>query len=225
MQFLTYPANFNTEQTGSGVNVSDRSLKTSVVAGTIALAVGGQAIDTVAVITSGASSVGGFTASSTPPNNRSFYLKAVGDRQYTLFQITQQSSNYSLVVVGGRVYRVMLMKLLHYFDSNKFFRSIQPATEDRTGVEHVSLRGNANLQRRAGADVKREIQFEAPFQSRQVYEQILDVQNNHSNFGFVANEIVEPDQCFPAFFSKPIQTPYASWYWKEYTLNFAIKEQ
>ena len=191
------------------------------------LATGGNPTNTLFVVTSGATEVNTFTPN-TPNTDTEFYLVGITGRQYTLYHYPTTFNDIGLNVLGtsGRIYRAMAMLLLDRFDPDQFFSNMGPVRVDRAGVEHISMRGNRSVQRRADASVKREIQFTTSFTSQAEWDIFKFIHENHANFAFVRNPLIHFDEVFPAAFKGDIQYPYAGWDWDAgYSFEFNIAEQ
>ncbi len=223
--FYTFPANMQVAQTGGASVVSDRSLKTSVSAGNITLETGGVSTNTLFLITAGATVVNTFTAN-TPNTATEYYLEPIRDRQYTLYSYTATTADITLDITGGRVYRAMVMSLVHRFGPNRFFSQINPNRGDRAGVVHESIRGNVNVQRRADADTKRQIQYRSALDTSKTDADMLKfIYDTYPNFAFSRNPLIHFDEVFPAYFDGQIGLPYGTWNWEAgYQVTFTIAE-
>ena len=223
--FYDYPSNMQTEQSNANSKiVSDRSLRTSVSAGSYSLATGGRTTNAFFAVTDGATSVNTFTAS-TENTNENFYLESFGGLQYTLHHFTASTSDFSLAVVGGTIYRCIVMNRIHTIPIDQFFSGVEPTRSDPTEVIHESSRGNFSKARHSQSNRKRRIQYEATFVEEDMFSAFNNIVQRYDRFTLARNTEVRYSDVFPCFVEGDISEPYSGWDFNAgVDINFVVQE-
>ena len=229
--FYTFPRNFITAQDDAETRIiCNNNTVQSVGPGSYTLRVGGLRHSAFFTITSGATKVNSFSAS-TQNTDRNFYLEDIGGRQYTLHHYTSSTLPLGINVEGtnSKIYRAMLIHPIIQMDPDQMFTEIDPLQDNsRRDILQESTQGNLSVARHANASSKRVMRYRTGRNFEKDNLDALEALNeNHVNFTFIRNTLMHYNYVFPANFGgEGIRAPYGGWDWNAgYRVSFPIFEQ
>ena len=141
------------------------------------------------------------------------------------------ASNVRLRVSGTdfEIYAIMVLKIGVSIDANNGFTEIYDGMDDRTGEEHITVKGRGSRQPSIG---DQRFKFQVPLvawfeEQKQLYEEFLYWMERNVNFTLVNEFNRNPMQGYPAAFaSLEVTSKYVSYYkGTAETLTFLIKEK
>lgn len=225
LTFYTHPLNFAVAQSTSAARiVSSRNIKSSTPAADITLDVNGESNSAIFCVTQNATQINTYI-STTPNTDSEYFLETVGAYQYTLFHYTAVTTNPTVAITGGDVFRILVMRPIYAFDHNKFFSRIDPNRRNRTEVVKESLRGNLSKATHAESNKKRRIPYQSAFTEPTERHALFNVFDQNEHFTFSRNSKVYYDHVFPAFVEGDESYPISAWDWEKTDIGFTIQEE